>query len=166
MIRSSSVAPGFRPPPMTIPLAARTLAVGFVAAILAATPGIADGKPSNIVLILADDLGYGDLSSYGATAFETANIDRLAKEGRLFTDAHSPHPVCTPTRYSLMTGRYSWRTWAGTANVWSDDPLLIENGRYTLPMLLGEAGYTTGIVGQVASGLWPPGRSELERRRY
>ena len=107
----------------------------------------AAGTP-NIVFILADDFGYGDLSSYGATKVRTPHIDRLAREGRVFTDAHSPHSVCTPTRYSLMTGRYSWRTWAGTANVWSDDPLLIEEGRYTLPMLLRDAGYRTAIVGK------------------
>ena len=144
---------------MTVTLATRTLAAGFVAAALAADAGIAADAPRNIVLILADDLGYGDLSSYGATAFETTNIDRLAKKGRLFTDAHSPHPVCTPTRYSLMTGRYSWRTWAGTANVWSDDPLLIEEGRYTLPMLLREAGYTTGIIGKWHLGYGRPGEA-------
>lgn len=116
-------------------------------------------KPTNIVLILADDLGYGDLSSYGATAFDTPNIDRLAKEGRLFSDAHTPHPVCTPTRYGLLTGRYSWRTWAGTANVWSDDPLLIEEGRFTLPMLLKAAGYRTGIVGKWHLGYGRPGEA-------
>ena len=114
-------------------------------------------QPKNIVLVLADDLGYGDLSSYGATAYETPNIDRLAHEGRLFTDAHTPHPVCTPTRYGLLTGRYSWRTWAGTANVWSDDPLLIEKGRYTLPMLLKAAGYRTGLVGKWHLGYGRPG---------
>src|SRR5262245_16517294 len=94
------------------------------------------GKSSalpNIVFILADDLGYGDLSSFGATKVRTPNIDRIAHHGIRFTDAHSPHPVCTPTRYSLMTGRYSWRTWAGTGNVWSDDPLLIDTDRLTLP---------------------------------
>jgi arylsulfatase A len=111
----------------------------------------------NIVFILADDLGYGDLSSYGATKVQTPNIDRLAIEGRRFTDAHSPHPVCTPSRYSLMTGRYSWRTWAKTANVWSDDPLLIEEGRYTLSMLLKDAGYKTGIVGKWHLGFGRPG---------
>ncbi len=112
--------------------------------------------PRNVVLILADDLGYGDLSAYSATSYETPNIDRLAEEGRLFTDAHSPHPVCTPTRYGLMTGRYSWRTWAGTANVWSDDPLLIEEGRYTLPMLLKASGYKTAIVGKWHLGYGRP----------
>ena len=108
---------------------------------------LAERKP-NIVFILADDLGYGDLSSYGATLIETPNIDRLAIEGRKFIDAHSPHPVCTPTRYSLMTGRYSWRTWAKTANVWSTDPMLINDDQYTLPKLLGDAGYQTALVGK------------------
>lgn len=108
---------------------------------------LAENKP-NIVFILADDLGYGDLSSYGATKVKTPNIDRLAIEGRKFTDAHSPHPVCTPTRYSLMTGRYSWRTWARTANVWSTDPMLIDEDQYTLPKLLGDAGYHTALIGK------------------
>ena len=130
------------------------LAILFV---LMAGLSLSAEPPSNIVLILADDLGYGDLSAYGATQYETPNIDRLANEGRLFTDAHSPHPVCTPTRYGLMTGRYSWRTWAGSANVWSDDPLLIEEGRYTVPMLLQESGYKTGIVGKWHLGYGRPG---------
>ncbi len=136
---------------------ARSLAAGGLLAALALTCPLVAQQPRNIVLILADDLGYGDLSAYGATAYETPNIDRLANEGRLFTDAHSPHPVCTPTRYGLMTGRYSWRTWAGTANVWSDDPLLIEEGRYTLPMLLKDAGYKTGMVGKWHLGYGRPG---------
>ena len=121
-------------------------------------PAVLPGqRPANIVFILADDLGYGDLSAYGADLYKTPNIDRLAREGKLFTDAHSPHPVCTPTRYGLMTGRYSWRTWAGTSNVWSDDPLLIEEGRYTLPMLLKDEGYRTGIVGKWHLGYGRPG---------
>ena len=66
------------------------------------------GKP-NIVLILADDIGYGDLSCYGAKLVQTPNLDRLAKEGRRFSDAHSPAASCTPSRRALLTGRYSWR---------------------------------------------------------
>jgi len=73
-------------------------------------------KP-NIVFILADDLGYGDLGCYGATKVKTPNIDRLAREGMRFTDAHSPASVCTPSRYNLMTGRYCWRTWAGHGTI-------------------------------------------------
>ncbi len=135
---------------------ARALAL-LAGAGLGLIPGLPGQTPQNIVLILADDLGYGDLSSYGARHYETPNIDRLAREGMLFTDAHSPHPVCTPTRYGLMTGRYSWRTWAGTGNVWSDDPMLIEEGRFTLPMLLRDAGYRTGIVGKWHLGYGRPG---------
>ncbi len=131
--------------------------VPTVVALLFAVPHLTAQDPKNIVLILADDLGYGDLSAYGATRYQTPSIDRLASEGRMFTDAHSPHPVCTPTRYGLMTGRYSWRTWAGTANVWSDDPLLIEEGRYTIPMLLRESGYKAGIVGKWHLGYGRPG---------
>lgn len=128
-----------------------------------AVSSVAESAPSesssdpNIVFILADDLGYGDLSSYGATKVSTPNIDRLAKEGRKFTDAHSPHPVCCPTRYSLMTGRYSWRTWAKTANVWSTDPLLIYDDQYTLPKLLQDAGYETALIGKWHLGYGRPG---------
>ena len=132
------------------------LRIRILLGVLATCIALSAQSPKNIVLILADDLGYGDLSAYGATAYETPHIDRLAKEGRLFADAHSPHPVCTPTRYGLMTGRYSWRTWAGSANVWSDDPLLIEEGRYTLPMLLKEAGYKTAIIGKWHLGYGRP----------
>ena len=117
---------------------------------------VAADRP-NIVFILADDLGYGDLSSYGATKVQTPNIDRLAIEGRKFTDAHSPHPVCCPTRYSLLTGRYSWRPWAKTANVWSTDPMLIDDHQYTLPKMLGDAGYKTALIGKWHLGYGRPG---------
>ena len=63
----------------------------------------------NVVVIFADDLGYGDLSCYGATKLKTPNIDRLAKQGRRFTDAHSASAVCTPSRYALLTGEYPFR---------------------------------------------------------
>ena len=69
----------------------------------------AGGQKPNIIYIMADDLGYGDLSCYGATKFKTPNIDTLAREGIRFTDAHSPGSVCTPTRYGVLTGRYCWR---------------------------------------------------------
>ena len=72
-------------------------------------PKTAKSKLPNIVLIYADDLGYGDLSCYGASKVSTPNIDRLAKEGRLFTDGHSTSAVCTPSRYALLTGEYPFR---------------------------------------------------------
>ncbi len=131
------------------------LAIGIF--YIGATISLFAAEKPNIVFILADDLGYGDLSSYGATKVETPNIDRLAKEGRKFTDAHSPHSVCTPSRYSLMTGRYSWRTWAKTANVWSTDPMLIDDDQYTLPKLLNESGYQTALVGKWHLGYGRPG---------
>ena len=116
-----------------------------------ATTGAAD-KP-NIVFILADDIGYGDLGCYGATLVKTPNIDRLAREGRRFTDAHSPASTCTPTRRALLTGTYSWRQQPGSAIAPGDAPLTIPPGTVTLPALLKQAGYKTGAVGKWHLGL-------------
>src|SRR6056297_3668239 len=115
-----------------------------------------DARGPNIVMILADDLGYGDLSCYGATKVQTPNIDRLAEQGMRFTDAHSPHAVCTPTRYALLTGRYAWRTWVKHRCVWADDPLLIDTDRWTLPKLLKSAGYHTAGIGKWHLGFGSP----------
>lgn len=135
-------------------------AIGFgmvslmVPTVLSAEPG--RNRP-NIVLILADDLGYGDLSCYGAMKVKTPSIDRLANEGRRFTDAHSPASVCTPSRYNLLTGRYAWRTWAFSSCVWSNDPLLIEQDRFTLGDLLKQQGYRTACIGKWHLGFGRPG---------
>jgi arylsulfatase A-like enzyme len=129
------------------------LLTALLLAPLAALHAADVSKPKpNIIFILADDLGYGDLGCYGATKVKTPNIDRLAHEGMRFTDAHSPASVCTPSRYNLMTGRYCWRTWAGHGTVWANDPLLIEQGRLTLASLLKGAGYFTGCVGKALAG--------------
>ena len=114
----------------------------------------ADAKAGpNIVVILADDIGYGDLGCYGATKVRTPNLDRLAAQGMRFTDAHTPAAVCTPTRYALMTGQYAWRHKPGSQILSGVAPLSIERDRLTLPQLLKQAGYATGAVGKWHLGL-------------
>jgi len=116
----------------------------------------AAAKP-NIVVILADDLGYGDLRCYNAESkIPTPNLERLCAEGMRFTDSHAPDAVCTPTRYGLLTGRYSFRSRlkSGVLRPW--DPPLIEEGRLTLPALLREHGYATACIGKWHLGWdWP-----------
>ncbi|MEQ1828334.1 MAG: arylsulfatase [Pirellula sp.] len=103
-------------------------------------------KP-NIVLILADDLGYGDLGCYGATKVKTPNIDKLASDGRRFTDAHSASSVCTPSRYAMLTGEYPFRK-----NLWgpvmNPSPLVVDVNRPTLASLLKDQGYHTACFGK------------------
>jgi arylsulfatase A len=103
-------------------------------------------KP-NIILINADDLGYGDLSCYGATKVATPHINRLAAEGRRFTDAHAASAVCSPSRYGLLTGEYPIRRnfWGPTS---TDQPLAVDPHRTTLASLLRDAGYATAMIGK------------------
>ncbi|MFA5814249.1 MAG: arylsulfatase [Bacteroidales bacterium] len=102
----------------------------------------------NIIYILADDLGYGDLCCYGATKVTTPNCDRLAKEGMRFTDAHSSSAVSTPTRYGILTGQYCWRSWLKNWVLWENMPLLIDTSRLTVASMLKQVGYTTGCIGK------------------
>lgn len=108
----------------------------------------------NVVYILADDLGYGDVSCFDANSkIRTPNIDALAKEGMRFTDAHSGSAVCTPTRYGIMTGRYAWRTRLkkGVLNGFSEP--LIEPGRETVAQFMAGQGYATACAGKWHLGL-------------
>jgi len=101
----------------------------------------------NVVIINADDLGYGDLGCYGAVKVKTPNIDSLARDGRLFTDAHSASAVCSPSRYGLLTGRYPLREnfWGPTPH---DSELIIDTKHVTLASLMKKAGYATACVGK------------------
>lgn len=108
----------------------------------------------NVVLILADDMGWGDPQCYQPDSkIPTPNLDRLAAEGIKFTDAHTPSSVCTPTRYSLLTGRYSWRTWLKSGVVDGFGPPLIAEGEDTLASLLQRNGYQTDCVGKWHIGM-------------
>lgn len=127
------------------------IALVFLAAGLSPAPASQDGPP-NIVVVYADDLGYGDLGCTGATRVRTPQIDRIAAEGLRFTDGHSPSATCTPSRYALLTGEYAWRR-KGTSILPGDAALIIEPGRPTLASILKEAGYATGVVGKWHLGL-------------
>ena len=111
-------------------------------------------KHPNIILILADDMGYGDPRCYNPDSkVPTPHIDTLAREGMLFTDAHTTSAVCTPTRYGIMTGEYSWRGPLKRGVTWSYDSLIIDTAMSTTASLLQEQGYHTSCIGKWHLGL-------------
>jgi arylsulfatase A-like enzyme len=121
-------------------------------------------RPPNIVLLLADDLGYGDLGCYNRDSkVPTPNLDRLASQGVCFRDAHTPDSVCTPTRYGILTGRYCWRTSLkrGVLNGYS--PLLIEPNRLTVASLLKRHGYITAGLGKWHLGLGDAAQTDFAK---
>lgn len=110
-------------------------------------------KP-NIIYILADDMGYGDISGLNPNAkVSTPTIDSLLSSGMSFSDAHSSSSVCTPSRYSILTGRYAWRTSLKRGVTWGYSPPLIDSARTTVASLLKKQGYTTGCIGKWHLGL-------------
>ena len=114
---------------------------------------VLDKSKPNIIYILADDLGYGDLSSYGQEKFTTPNIDKLAKEGMLFTQHYSGSSVCAPSRTSLMTGLNTGHTpIRGNKGVEPEGEYPIPNSNFTIAELLKEKGYTTGAFGKWGLG--------------
>jgi arylsulfatase A-like enzyme len=124
------------------------LAILFLAAGINSCRSDSTEKP-NIVFIMADDLGYGDLGCYGATKIRTPNIDKLAENGIKLMDAHSPASVCTPTRYGVLTGRYSWRGRLKSEVHWSGyERCLVEQGRKTIGNMMQESGYKTAQIGK------------------
>lgn len=135
-------------------------------------------KQPNVVYILADDLGIGDVTCYNQDSkIKTPNIDKIAKRGIRFTDAHAPSAVCTPSRYGILTGRYCWRSELKSSVLWPWDKALIEKDRPTLGTLYSQNGYNTMFVGkwhlgwnwkttdgEIAGDLLPIGKS-YERER-
>ena len=139
----------------TLPLLA-----GFAACATAATaasaPSAAPAAPAkpNILYILCDDLGIGDVSAFNPKAiWKTPSFDRLAREGMMFTNAHSGSAVCTPSRYSILTGRYCWRTTLKHGTTAGYSAALVEPDRLTLPLFLREQGYATAMFGKWHLGL-------------
>lgn len=112
-------------------------------------------KP-NIVIIYTDDLGVGDISANGATKVKTPNIDRIANQGLRFTNAYATAATCTPSRFSLLTGKYAWRK-AGTNIAPGDAALIIPTNEESMPGMLQKAGYQTAVVGKWHLGLGPAG---------
>ncbi len=115
----------------------------------------------NIVFILCDDLGYGDVACNNPNGkISTPRIDRLAREGMRFTDAHTTSSVCTPTRYGILTGRYNWRSRLQRGVLGGLSPRLIEPGRLTVAELLRRKGYHTACIGKWHLGMQWPLRSD------
>lgn len=119
--------------------------------ILAQTKETKPVKP-NILLIYADDIGYGDLSCNGQKTIHTPNVDRLASEGVRFTNAHSAAATSTPSRYAMLTGEYAWRR-EDTGIARGDAGMIIRPEQYTLADMLKDAGYKTGVIGKWHLGL-------------
>ncbi|WP_372751884.1 arylsulfatase [Labilibaculum sp.] len=110
-------------------------------------------KTPNIVLIYADDLGYGDVTCYNKDSkIPTPNIDKLADNGMLFTDAHSPSGICSPSRYSILTGQYSWRTSRKSGNPKPGEQSWVNKGRVTIASMLRDNGYNTAAIGKWGLG--------------
>ncbi len=134
-----------------------TLRLSFVLGMLFQVLAQADSPP-HIILIYTDDQGYGDASNLNLDAkFKTPALDRLAAEGLTFTDGHCSDTVCTPSRYGLLTGRYSWRTHLKRGVFQAERACLIEDGRMTLASLLRDNGYATAMVGKWHLGMEFPG---------
>jgi len=119
------------------------------------SPTSRTGQKPNIIYILADDLGYGDVHCLNPERgkIATPNMDKLASEGMIFTDTHSSSSVCSPTRYGILTGRYSWRTYLQSGVLTGYSEPLIDANRLTVPALLKKHGYTTACIGKWHLGM-------------
>ncbi len=137
-------------------------AAGIMLSHEALAAALKSGDRPNVVYILADDLGWGDIDAYNAySAAPTPHCNQFAKQGMRFTDMHSSSAVCTPSRYSILTGRYCWRSRLKSGVLWGESPNLIEPGRMTVPSMLKEEGYYTAGVGK-----WHLGLGNAEKTDY
>ena len=146
-------------------LAASTGALSFLSRLIGADEmsPVKERHP-NIIFIMADDMGYGDLGCYNKKSkIPTPNMDRLAKEGIRFTDAHSPSAVCTPTRYGVLTGRYCWRSRLKRGVLGGYSPCLIDTKRMTVASLLKQHGYATACIGKWHLGLGGDKRTDFSK---
>jgi arylsulfatase A len=143
----------------------RSLLLAAVGSVFVLLAGFCRAETPNLIVIYADDQGFGDASNLNAEAkFQTPNLDRLAAEGISFTNAHSSDTVCTPSRYGLLTGRYCWRTERKTGVMGAEGKCLIVDGRVTLASLLrDQADYATAMVGKWHLGMDFPGESHNNR---
>lgn len=132
-----------------------TLLISLILVIVSVVEDTSAADRPNIVVIMADDLGYGDVGCYGATELQTPNIDRLAAEGLRFTSGYCSASTCTPTRFSLLTGTYAFRQ-AGTGIAAPNAAAIIKPGTETLASLLKKGGYKTAVVGKWHLGLGDP----------
>jgi arylsulfatase A-like enzyme len=128
--------------------------LGVLSVVSSGCTGKQNIEKPNVIIIYADDLGYGDVSCYGANRISTPNIDLLAYRGLRFTNAYCASATSTPSRYSLLTGEYAWRK-AGTGIARGDAPAIIESDTTTIATVFRNAGYTTGVVGKWHLGLGP-----------
>ncbi|MGJ8654377.1 MAG: sulfatase family protein [Opitutaceae bacterium] len=139
--------------------------IALLVLLTAASPSLLQAEQPNVVLIFADDLGYGDLSCYGATKIQTPNIDKLAAEGRKFTDAHSSSAVCTPSRYGLLTGEYPLRA-NGGRGIWgpvsNTSKLIIDTDKLTIADVFKNEGYSTAVFGKWHLG-FGAGRTDWQK---
>ena len=115
-------------------------------------PSAEAARKPNVIVIMADDIGYGDVSCYGAKRVKTPNIDKLASEGIRFTSGYCSASTCTPTRYSFLTGEYAFRK-KGTGIAPPNSPAVIPAGTVTVATLMRNAGYKTAVIGKWHLGL-------------
>jgi arylsulfatase A len=148
-------------------MAFAVIGLGVLGSAVAAAD-VASVKKPNVIFILADDWGYGDVKCLGGDRckIETPNMDSLAKAGMVFTDAHTSSSVCTPSRYSILTGRYNWRSGLKKGVLDGDSPRLIEKDRKTVAKYMADNGYQTACIGKWHLGMhFPPGAGKKTEKQ-